>query len=447
MSKLDTNAFENLLNQKVKDHEFEYSDTAWANMQEKLDGEKKPFINFKFNKSMKTLLLLLLLLSASFLAGYQFLKFNSNRSVSVANETKGTTGLKNGGLADISENKNTTTNQTISPFSKSNVPATRQSGIAGFSIKKSPFIGDDKYLASAKNDKQKPDYFSGTAKSGDATTTGTTEANKNITASQLKETSLDSSGSTAKQKPAIRSIAKITKENPKITDIADPATKDPNNRTISFGPYFGIDYTSSTKSSQTYAYLGFSLGAFINFPLTDRFSIQSGLGYTNAYRDFQKYDTVITNTDARGAIAHVTYLQTNGLWFFKLPVILKYKINNKFKAMAGIQVSYAAYNWSSQFTYDCQKDSSGRFVPPTGSIDGTGLFNKNNDLNKFFVEIPLGLQWNMSKSFDLSALCFIGLTDGLKTTAHYKTTWGNTNDVTLELKLGYKLFHKRFHED
>lgn len=458
---MDNNTFESQLNDKLKDHESEYSTDAWKDMQAKLDNAKKPF-GSGIKRSGTVLALLILLLSVSCLTAYEFSHKSSKNDA-----------------GSIQPNKSQLVYKPNKGASNS-IVKTQQIGLA--SIDQKP--GVEPYKAHIfkstqrriiLSDNEFPSTVSNAAGSNNLVRNQSLEIAENQAQPANKEISeqkgatvlthekeplstiISSDSAYINSKPIIaNNIPKkepVLKSDPLIDSFQRGFGK---KRAVSFGLYVGFDMDMTSNSQGSLSTGDYNCGLFINYPLTDKLSIQTGLGYKGVTdKVLVKSDTLLIKNDIQGYVYQVTQYSSYYIGYLHLPIILKYSISPKFKICFGPDISYGltAPLWS--LVNNFKKNSSGhyQYANPADSLvigspfGGNYVTNYNPDINRFSLGVQLGIQWNMSKSFDLSLLYSRELTNVLKTENQYIETEGNINNNALELRLSYKLFHKRFPEN
>jgi hypothetical protein len=434
MSMPDNNTFKNLISDKLKDHEFNYSDAAWKKMQQKLEKEEKPVFASSFNKILKIFSIAVLLISVSFFTGYQFIK-TAHQAGNLQNNRKSnqdispTEGAKQFKSDPYKMDERTVTDHLPNDFVADNNPL--------------------KVLYKHKLIQHKTDLVSG---NGDISDPVLPMPGNDIGSQpHLKIVGIIST-ITDSDSSKIRIVSGISSTKPLIPEKSAPGPKNKTaneftKRTISFGPFIGYNATAGRYHGANYLDITPGcIGAFINIPLSEKISIQSGLTYNlNVPKWIVRSDTSLVMNDARGKVYRVTETTTEGLAYFQLPLLIKYKLNDHFRVMGGIQFSWLNGISSVGYKNDFQKDSLGHYKL-LGPSDSLAYFNYNTDIRKLSIEMPLGLQWNISRSFDLSLIYYLGLNNVLKTNYHYIETQGNSNSL-LQIRLGYKLFSKKYHEE
>jgi len=455
MPVLDNNAFDKQLDDKLQDHETEYSVAAWENMQAKLDTVEKPLFGSGFKRSVIIGSILMLLLSVSFLIGYEFSKHDN------AITQRGFINSKSGNQGTIivkNQSELPSQNEKLYASNKNEpvIPRTRNTSLAGIITNTNETAAGAQFtpVNPIAHQKQpvKVDNHGSVPQTGHNTNSDQITNNANSTSGMVK-TNLDSTTSAKIVKATDKKVKKMTTfKLPKASDII--GSKQANNGTISFGLYVGENWNMAFDShlfSASYSLDG-TFGAFINFPVTNKLSIQSGLGYGMVPNKFLiKSDTSIINNDIQGKIYQVTQNTTYTIGYLRVPIILKYRLDHRFKVLAGVQISYALSAPVYTNTTNYKKDSFNNYhsTTPIDSLAPAGFQTSNisSNINRFGLEWQAGLEWNISKSFDLSLSYFSGITKVMKNQNGYAFAVGNSAYSNLQLRLGFKLFHKKFHED
>ena len=450
MSAQNKESFEDAIRNKVIDHETAYSDDAWIKMEQMLETKKKLIGLFRFNKFIRILYPTLLVLFVSSLVGYDVWKSAPGLSGDpVRNQKSGQQIEKE----SILKKTVTTEKNKVIADAKTDVSIFEGNGISikheGHSLIRSTYF--------ANSDHQLPKGLSNNAIAGNNTSLGVqyeSNSNKNLNgldknqkAVPIEKTNPGSQGDSNQSKK----IAVIPKPKTTITNIQKPANnindkKGFSFRPVSFGIFLGFDFLFTfNQNSSSFQFNGpSSLGAFVNFPFSDNFSIQSGLSYSEIAKDLWRNDTTYVSNDSRGPMAQITQTYTQAIDYIQLPILLKYKLSKKFLVTGGVQVSYAFGIYGGKYISD-QKIDSLRIISPkyADSSYKSLTFKDVPEINRFSLEIPIGIQWNISHSIDLSVMYFLGVTNILKSQYHYLNTQGNNNNL-LQLRLSYKLFHKKF---
>ncbi len=453
----DNYNFDDIISGKVKDHETEFSDDAWKNMQAKLDHSERKSPKVKMGRRAILVLLLLITLSTAFVAGYLYRNSSTVSVTSVVSIKKADVKKEEGSVSTkhdpdngmvLSSNENKAADHVqLASISKSSTLkiATSNSGGRNSSTNLLIRVDQNNISDGALGKKSIP---------ADKYTDNGKNANLN---SESENKSLKTRTDSLAKPAELKKELQIAALKPKTEKYIEPDEKLPlAKHPISFGPYFGIDYdmtyslTNGTSSQSS----GYSVGAFINFPINDKISIQSGLGYNMISNlILLRSDTVIQQNDIQGKVYQVTDKSTWDIEYLNLPIIFKYKISPKFRVLIGPQISYALTAPVYTNTLNYKKDQNGNYTlvnPADTSLFSrytTNTSNFNSDISRFNLQLQTGLQWNMSKSFDLSLMYYIGLTNTLKNKDNYIFTVGNENNTRLQLRIGYKLFHKKFYED
>ena len=452
MPNLDNSAFERQLHDKVKDYESEYSADAWKNMQEKLDETKEPFFGSGFKKTAIIVSAMILLLSLSFLTGYEFRKADVKNSGSTLTKTS------LGYQPAVIPNDNQVVKNTPDQKSHTNLPAKGNimtNRKRGASVAEE-LMGQSTSDNAAATQQVIKDHNGSIAKPNDIKT-NTPVLSQSKENSEIKKSAGESVITKSEDKTVNKSESKLTEKvvsskRGRYNNVNDPLLF--VKRTISFGVYGGENWNMAFDHHLylTNSSLDGTFGAFINFPLSPRFSIQSGLGYAMvSNKVLIKSDTTVFKNDIIGKVYQVNENSTVQMEYLNLPIVLKYRINHKFRILAGVEVSYAFSAPVHSYSQNYKKDSSKNYRPTNQADSLAPLRNKisnfNSDINRFNLAMQIGFDWNMSKSLDLSLSYFGGLTNILKNSSGYIQTYGNNNYGNIQLRLGFKLFSKEFHED
>ena len=127
---------------------------------------------------------------------------------------------------------------------------------------------------------------------------------------------------------------------------------------MSFGVKGGLDLVGIKADSYSESLTGFFVGGFVEFGITDQFTLQPGLNYHTASK---------TVEDVK--------IKAN---FLSIPVLVKYAIAEKFKLMAGPSLYYSLesddddktrFNLDIGAAYEITENF---FVEPRYSVGATG---------------------------------------------------------------------------
>lgn len=194
---------------------------------------------------------------------------------------------------------------------------------------------------------------------------------------------------------------------------------------ISYAQQFGMKAGANISSISDDGYddakskLGFYGGLFVNAPLSEHFSIQPEVIYSQLGSEVKRNYTALGNTASINGKLNLEYIT--------VPVMLQFKATPQFYFEAG-----------PEFGYLISAKQKGE-VTLNNNVVSSGSTDVKDNFNNFNVGAALGLGFDVTKNFGINARYVAGFTDINK---NGETSLNNSNNKNrnnnFQVGLGYK---------
>jgi hypothetical protein len=190
--------------------------------------------------------------------------------------------------------------------------------------------------------------------------------------------------------------------------------KTDGNDVIKFGVKAGINLANLTSNEDLSMRIGFHVGGFMQYKLSEKFALQPELLFSTQGAKYQ----------GSGALSgYVISVESNyKLAYLNLPVMAKYYVSNKFSFEAGPQIGFLL---SAKNEFDYSGTLLGEPISDSGEID------IKDDFNSFDFGINFGAGYDFNDKISLGLRYNLGLSD---VSDYY---YLDKNSL-IQLSLGYK---------
>ena len=197
-----------------------------------------------------------------------------------------------------------------------------------------------------------------------------------------------------------------------------------------FGVKGGMNGSSVFVDGESYNTFkaSFYVGAFAEFELPNRFSVQPEIVYSaqGTYSEFIH--------DVSGMTKSVTVIRselqtTSKVNYLNIPILVKYELFDGFTMNVGPQFGFLLGGLKQDWDLSYVAVTDG--VLGSVSESGTDNYNKD-DVNTFDFSVAVGLEYDITERIDVSVRYNIGLTDIAKD--------GKSRNGVFQLGVGFKIF-------
>lgn len=189
--------------------------------------------------------------------------------------------------------------------------------------------------------------------------------------------------------------------------------------------------------------VGFHVGAFLEYEINDRFSVQPEFLLStqgNVVEVVEAYFDDVSNQNER-----ITNSQTTNLTYLNLPIMLKYHITEKFDVELGPQIGFVVGAKSKLGYEDANFPEDNESITINLLQDGTYNYlgetlEIRSSINRLDYGINLGASYDLTEKIFVQARYYLGLStiDKNSTNNTDLSSWNLKNSV-FQLSLAYKL--------
>ena len=169
---------------------------------------------------------------------------------------------------------------------------------------------------------------------------------------------------------------------------------------IRFGVKAGVNLATVAGDDveETAGYISFLIGGTAEIPVSERFSIQPEILYSQ--QGFTQ-DGTVSVTDVNGTVTDNIALETTGrLDYLIIPIMAKYYVSEGFGLEAGPQIGFLL---NSKFDVDAGSLTTGDF--------GSTTLNLFDNTKKFDFGVNLGAGYQLNSGLNFGLRYNLGLTD------------------------------------
>ena len=229
-----------------------------------------------------------------------------------------------------------------------------------------------------------------------------------------------------------------------------------NAQNINFGIKSGLNISNLRGVSEeeilnSKSKFGFHIGGFMEFKISKDLKFHPELLFSYQGGTSEFIDTPVVYSNFYLGVNNINFIRTYKLNYLIIPMMLKYKLSNKFNIEFGPQIGYLISGKSKLEYLNRMNPINNQIIEVDVSekveynLDGLP-YNLKAFANKFDFGVNLGGSYDLTDSIYIQGLYNLGLTSVEESKIYFSTAYAenwNIKNSVFQLSLGYRFLKSK----